>query len=434
MATVLVWFQNNLRVADQPLLSFSKFSSDHILPVFIIDERWFKPNQFGVTPMGPHRYRFLADSLGALRRRLNALGAPLVVRYGHPEQVLPDLCAQYKVAALRYENEVGTYEQQSIRRIVQALIEKGILISDYPISTLIDATTFTTNPDCLPLQFTPFRQIVEKALNIPPLVPLPVRLNGLQGVQEGHIPSPVEMGLSQLFADARADVHHRGGEEQALNRLQLFMDSGAIDTYYDTRNQLHGSLFSSQLSPWLANGCISARTIYNAIKAYEQQRGANRSTYWLFFELLWRDFFKISLLKHGKKYFLVNGLKPAKTPKRHDAAAFERWCSGSTSSELVNAAMVQLRSTGYMSNRMRQVVASYLVNDLGQDWRWGAAWFEHWLIDYDVSSNYGNWTYLAGVGNDPRSDRYFDIEKQARQFDQDFSFRKQWLVSDKQNT
>ena len=430
MGTVLIWFQNNLRVQDQPLLAFSRFSSDQILPVFIIDERWFQPTAFGQTSMGPHRYRFLADSLRTLRRNLNALGAPLIVRYGYPEQLIPELCEQYKITTLRYQQEVGVYEQESAKKIEQQLIDKGVLINDYPIATLIEPSLFTAKMEQLPNQFTPFRQMVEKKVIIPEAVPVPGKLNGIQGVNEGHIPSAIELGLSQTYADARADLHHSGGEEEAINRLQLFIDSGAIDTYYDTRNQLNGSLFSSQLSPWLANGCISARTIYAAIKKHEQERGANRSTYWLFFELLWRDFFKFCLLKHGKKYFLSKGLKKWASPKGYDSATFNKWRSGTTTCELVNAAMVQLQATGYMSNRMRQVVASYLVNDLQQDWRWGAAWFEHWLIDYDVSSNYGNWTYLAGVGNDPRSDRYFDVEKQTRQFDKDYSFRNQWLTPD----
>ena len=155
MGAVLIWFQNNLRVQDQPLLAFSRFSSDQILPVFIIDERWFQPTAFGQTSMGPHRYRFLADSLRTLRRTLNALGAPLIVRYGYPEQLIPELCEQYKITTLRYQQEVGVYEQESAKKIEQQLIDKGVLINDYPIATLIEPSLFTAKMEQLPNQFTP---------------------------------------------------------------------------------------------------------------------------------------------------------------------------------------------------------------------------------------------------------------------------------------
>ncbi len=428
MEVVLVWFRNNLRLADQPLLTFSRFSRCQVIPVFIFEEPWFQPTAFGSSSMGPHRFRFLSESIQTLRDSLNELGLPLLVRRGNPESILMELCRQFKVTEFRYQREPGVYEQQLEYRIEQVMIEKGILIRDIPVSTLIDATTFLHQPELLPNQFTAFRKLVEKQLVIPAMALSPTNLVGPIDLNEAHLPSAAEVGLPEVFQDSRADVYYKGGEKQAAKRLELFIESGAIDTYYDTRNQLHGPLFSSQLSPWLANGCISARQIYAAIQTHEREQGANKSTYWLFFELLWRDFFKLSMIKMGNKYFIKHGLKSTTNPNHHNRAQFENWCHGQTTNELVNAAMLQLKATGFMSNRMRQVVASYFVNDLQQDWRYGAAWFEHWLIDYDVSSNYGNWTYLAGVGNDPRNHRYFDVEKQARLFDADNSFRKRWLL------
>jgi deoxyribodipyrimidine photo-lyase len=105
---------------------------------------------------------------------------------------------------------------------------------------------------------------------------------------------------------------------------------------------------------------------------------------------------------------------------------FQAWCQGNTEYPLVNAAMNQLRETGYLSNRARQIVASCFVNELELDWRYGAAWFEQQLVDYDVASNYGNWQYLAGVGADPRGQRHFDLDKQTRQFDPDRAYIRKW--------
>ena len=189
-----------------------------------------------------------------------------------------------------------------------------------------------------------------------------------------------------------------------------------------------GSDYSSKLSPWLANGSLSAVQVYWEIKKYEDQRIANDSTYWLFFELLWREFFRFVARRHGSKIFQRSGLKQESTTNRRgDSRTFEKWKLGRTENDFVNANMNELAKTGWMSNRGRQNVASYLIHDLGQDWLDGARHFENQLIDYDPCSNYGNWMYLGGVGNDPRPNRAFNLDKQAEYYDPDHRFRKLWL-------
>ena len=140
---------------------------------------------------------------------------------------------------------------------------------------------------------------------------------------------------------------------------------------------------------------------------------------------MWRDYFRFLHLKYGRRLYRATGLGRQPAPG-HDPAAFQRWCRGETGEALVDAAMRELAATGFMSNRLRQLAASYLIHDLGGDWRAGAAWFEAQLIDYDVYSNQGNWLYIAGRGTDPRGGRRFDPAKQAREHDPDGSFRKMW--------
>jgi deoxyribodipyrimidine photo-lyase len=177
-------------------------------------------------------------------------------------------------------------------------------------------------------------------------------------------------------------------------------------------------------------GCISPRFINQELKRFEQQIGANESTYWLVFELLWRDYFRFMMKKYNTKLFQLSGIQNKELPvNAHDAALLQKWIDGRTGVDFVDANMIELKRSGFMSNRGRQNVASYLCNDLKLDWRYGAAYFEHQLIDYDVCSNWGNWTYLAGVGNDPRGNRYFNVEKQATDYDKDRSFRNLWLNS-----
>lgn len=164
-------------------------------------------------------------------------------------------------------------------------------------------------------------------------------------------------------------------------------------------------------------GCISPRLIYEEVKRYEKERKKNDSTYWLIFELIWRDYFRFIAKKHGDKIFNIRGIKNQEDSWSRDKSQFEAWTEGMTGVPFVDANMRELNATGFMSNRGRQIVASFLVNDLGIDWTWGASYFESQLIDYDVCSNWGNWMYVGGVGNDPRENRYFNVLRQAKNYD-----------------
>jgi deoxyribodipyrimidine photo-lyase len=189
-----------------------------------------------------------------------------------------------------------------------------------------------------------------------------------------------------------------------------------------------GADYSSKFSAWLAMGCISSRFIYQELNKYEHQFGANDSTYWLVFELLWRDYFRFMMKKHKVKLFQKAGIQNKESSEiNSNTNLLQKWIEGKTGVDFVDANMLELKHTGFMSNRGRQNVASYLCNDLKLDWRLGAAYFEQQLIDYDVCSNWGNWAYLAGVGNDPRGNRYFNIEKQASDYDKNGDFRNLWL-------
>jgi deoxyribodipyrimidine photo-lyase len=167
--------------------------------------------------------------------------------------------------------------------------------------------------------------------------------------------------------------------------------------------------------------------ILEEVKRYEKERKKNDSTYWLIFELIWRDYFRFISRKHGSRIFKIGGLKNQIDLWKRDVANFELWKSGQTGIPFVDANMRELKSTGFMSNRGRQIVASFLVNDLGIDWTWGASYFESLLVDYDVCSNWGNWMYVAGVGNDPREDRYFNILRQAKNYDKYGDYVRVWI-------
>ena len=204
-----------------------------------------------------------------------------------------------------------------------------------------------------------------------------------------------------------------------------FWETKKLSQYKETRNGLIGADYSSKFSAWLAQGCISVRSIYAEVEQYENEIEQNQSTYWLKFELLWRDFFLYTAMRYGNKIFLPGGIKDKDKDWAYQPKKVQQWIEGETGDRFVDANMKELKQTGFMSNRGRQNVASYLVHRLKQDWRVGAAWFESMLIDYDVNSNYGNWIYAAGVGNDPR-DRVFNTQKQAERYDEDGAYREMW--------
>ena len=229
-------------------------------------------------------------------------------------------------------------------------------------------------------------------------------------------------------------VPFEGGEGAALRRFHDYLENN-ISTYKQTRNGLLGVEYSSKLSPFLSFGNISPRYIIS--KLAPLIKSGNEGAYWLWFELLWRDYFYFVAEKYGTRLFMVNGLLDANVDHSEWKSSvedpwFQAWCQGQTGVPFVDANMRELAATGYMSNRGRQNVASFLVKDLGVDWRLGAEWFESRLLDHDPCVNYGNWLYVAGLGNDPRQQdfgkdgRYFNVIKQGRDYDCSGDFIKMW--------
>ncbi|WP_294224446.1 DASH family cryptochrome, partial [uncultured Chryseobacterium sp.] len=282
--------------------------------------------------------------------------------------------------------------------------------------------------DKVPMLFTAFRQKIEKNLLIRPEFTSENLVYDKSGIEVQC--DKVTLGLlgyEEPETDLKTAFPFRGGESEALKRMEsYFSETRHLSNYKETRNGLIGTDYSSKFSAWLADGSLSAVSVYHEIKKYEQEFGSNESTYWLVFELLWRDFFRYISMEYKDLIFRKNGISNKPYISENDEELIRQWKEGTTDSDFINANMLELKNTGWMSNRGRQNVASYFCKILKQDWRIGAAYFEELLIDYDVHSNYGNWMYLAGVGNDNR-DRVFNPEKQAEMYDPHQEFIQLWL-------
>lgn len=295
--------------------------------------------------------------------------------------------------------------------------------------TLVDPSRMPFAIDELPDLFTNFRQKVERQGVFPRAIPVPDSIKGVDH-ECTTIPTLEEWGLEIPVRDDRTVFPFRGGENAGLDRVEEYVwNTEAIASYKITRNGLLGENYSSKFSPWLALGALSPRFIADEIADFEEQVEKNDSTYWMIFELLWRDFFRLNAMKQGSKLFQLYGFKgTAKhVNANHSEAKWQQWTTAQTGDDFVDANMRELLLTGFMSNRGRQNVASFAVHDLGLNWLKCAAFFEYHLLDYDPASNYGNWAYVAGVGNDARPDRKFNTKKQANDYDANGAYRKTWV-------
>ena len=472
----LLWFRNDLRLHDNEslikTLRLANSSTNNTSKVGVLPLYCFDPRHFGFSRIGKfrkanaNRTRFLTESVDNLRKNLlNEWGLKLMIQIGHPEEIIPQLCSQYEIEQVFADKEV-TSEETSIEQV----LEKQVNVNYSYGFSMVHVEDLPFKIENLPHVFTDFRRKVENPkLIVRPLLKLSPNekklissrvVNLIQDENAlGKTPDLKVLGytdeeiseMMENLKDPRSVLHFKGGEDEALARLNDYLwTQDRLKTYKETRNGLVGEAYSSKLSPWLSLGCISPRKIYHEVKRYEKERVENDSTYWLIFELLWRDYFRFFAEKFGNHIFMLKGVTRASSKRKgligdsssnkveskydetrwkQDLKLFKLWADGKTGLPFVDANMRELKISGWMSNRGRQNVASFLSKDLNLDWRLGAEYFESLLLDHSVTSNWGNWLYAAGVGDvDPRGEaRYFNVVKQGFDYDFNGEFVKFWI-------
>ncbi|CAN0860002.1 Cryptochrome DASH, chloroplastic/mitochondrial [Linum grandiflorum] len=425
--TAIVWFRYDLRVLDNEALHNAWLSSQYLLPVYCFDPRHFQStHSFAFPKTGALRAQFVVECLDDLRKNLMKMGLNLVIRLGKPEEIIPALATQFSAHTI-YAHKETCSEELKVEKLVRSRAASSRLELVWG-TTMYHLDDLPFDAHSIPDIYTQFRKSVEAKSAIRECLKLPLSLGPPPPAVEdwGTLPSIDLLGLQPQ--QVCKGMRFVGGESAALARLHdYFWTKDLICTYKETRNGMLGSDYSTKFSPWLASGCISPRFIYKEVKRYELDRQANASTYWVLFELIWRDYFRFISIRYGNSIFQIGGPRNVEKQWSQDQRLFEYWRDGCTGYPLIDANMKELAATGFMSNRGRQIVCSFLVRDMGLDWRMGAEWFESCLLDYDPCSNYGNWTYGAGVGNDPREDRYFSIPKQAQTYDPEGEFVSYWL-------
>jgi deoxyribodipyrimidine photo-lyase len=423
--TTLVWFRNDLRTFDNAVLYEACKKSKNVIGIYCLDPRHYESTAYGFKKTEKYRSQFLLESLLDLKTNLDALNIDLLVYQNQPEVIIPEVCETFNITNIYFQNE-WTKEEVTVEDSLKGKLPTINWTAIYN-QFLYHPEDINIDIDQIPQVFTVFRKKLEKYVEIREelIIEKQSEYNRIQN--KTKIPTLQDLGFIDFKPHPHSAFPFKGGESEALSRLDdYFFKTKKLGFYKKTRNGLVGKDYSSKFSSWLANGSLSVRTIYWKVKQFEKEHFKNESTYWLIFELIWRDYFKYVSLKHGNQLFKLKGILKTDYDWRSNPNLINTWINGETASDFVNANMIELKETGWMSNRGRQNVASYFAKELKLDWRIGAAYFESLLIDYDVHSNYGNWMYVAGVGNDPR-DRKFNVQLQAERYDANGKFRKLWL-------
>ena len=412
----LFWFHNDLRTADHAALVQAASQVERLLCVYFVSGN--RASHKTPSGLSPQRLQFLQESLGDLDQSLQAYGQRLEVYFQPPVETIAELITQHNIGCIhasvsadyRFNKHWGILKQR------YGMIEFHQTESTF----LFNASQLPFELQELPDSFSKFRRRVEP-IDIAEPAQAPNSLPPPPATAKGR-------EWQQQFGDFKTQQQplFRGGQTQGVQHMQNYFSRRLASTYKQTRNGLDGMDYSTKFSPWLAAGSLSPRMIVQALKQYEMQVEKNDSTYWIYFELMWREYFQWYAQKYGARLFTFGGIKQRKPNTSFYPERYQKWCQGNTPYPIVNACMKQLNSTGYMSNRGRQLVASCFVHELNLDWRYGAAYLEQQLVDYDVASNWGNWQYLAGVGADPRGHRRFDLSKQTQIYDPDNQFIDRW--------
>ena len=384
--TALLWLRRDLRLHDHPALEAARVDADALVPVFCFDDRLLH----GRHASGP-RTQFLLECLADLDDSLRRRGTRLVVRRGPPEREIPALARETGASAVHFSADVGPFARARARELKRAL---DVPVHEHPGTFVVDDLDAIRTTAGKPYTvFTPFyrswterprRRTSGAPRRLPPLP---------KGLRPGSVPLLPDLGLTQEIEDPRC----RGGETDGRKAMRDGM---------------------SPLSPYLHFGCLSPREIEERVSAAVRR------------QLCWRDFFAHVLLHHPRNVRSEHqaryrgAIRWSRARKR-----FEAWCEGRTGFPFVDAGMRQLKREGYMDNRARLVVGSFLTKDLGIDWRWGERWFMRLLLDGDEANNNGNWQWIASVGVDPQpvSRRILNPALQQARHDPDGSYVRKYV-------
>jgi deoxyribodipyrimidine photo-lyase len=426
MTRVIWWLRRDLRLTDNLTLHQALRDAASVIPAFVLDARLLER-----AKLAPARRQFLFDSLVDLDAQLHARGSRLILRRGDPAKVLADLARESAADAVYFHRDLTPYARMRDERVTRLLHAAGIRVETFN-DLYLAAPEQVVKDDGTPYAvYTPYRKRFEQVVALPPRYATHGELN---------TPPDIESLDLRAWTGAHNPQFARGGETEGLKLARAFMRRADGLVRYDILRDDLARDATSHLSAHLHFGAVSVRELArrahtmaaasptplkprNAVSAVDA-KGAGA---WLG-ELVWRDFYAQVLwhFPHAARQSFRR--EYADLPWENDAEEFAAWREGSTGYPVVDAAMRQLRATGWMHNRARMIVASFLTKDLLIDWRWGERHFMQNLIDGDVSSNNGGCQWSAGTGTDAQPFfRIFNPTEQGKRHDATGDYVRRWV-------
>ncbi len=425
-----MWFRQDLRLHDNEALRDALEVSEQVIPVYVFDERVFKgKTRYGFPKTNKFRANFIIESIKDLKKSLQNKGSDLIIRVGKPEDEIYKIAKEIRTNWV-FCNRERTQEESD----VQDVLEKKLWSIGQEIRYSRGKMLYYTADLPFPVSQTPdtfaqFKKEVEKIIPIRKPLSVPETLPTIKvKLDKGNVPELSDFGFENIKIDNRRVYEFKGGETAALERLTTyFWDKQDIAHYNKTKDGLIGDAYSSKFSPWLSQGCISPKMIYHELNRYFKKSKNKKAYQSLFYELMWRDYLRLMGKKHGNLIFQKGGVKQESPDLKSDMTIFNLWQKGRTGIPFVDANINELNNTGFISNKGRIAIASFLVKELKINWQMGAEYFESMLLDYDPCSNWGNWNYIAGVGAEHKEDRHLNIISQAKHYDPNGEYTKLWL-------
>ena len=401
---------SDLRIRDHEPLYTANKTNNNIIHIFIWDYKWDDKTSNDILIMGKYKKQFLKESLQNLSDNLNKINIHLNIYYGNPDIIITDLIDKYKI------QNIYTYQDINIPINATAKIHYFWNNTMYHISDL----PFTI--DNIPNSFTDFK----KQIKIRARKEFFTQTNNKSIKLDGSIKiNDIDIDIPQT------ELLIKGGEDNGWEYLKILLRSNNISNYKQDRNNF---ISTCDLSPWLDFGCLSAKSIFYQLKMYEKNKHKNNSTYLFWSDLLLRDYYKFKSIKLKNNLFEKNGISNKTYNYSNNKVSFDKWINGQTGIPLIDAFMIQIKNTGFISNKGRLIISSFLVNDLNLEWTLGAEYFNKMLINSEITYNYSLWHYIAGIGNISDNSIYFNPIKQCQLYDKNCNFIKEWIPELKEKT
>ncbi|MCB1883494.1 MAG: deoxyribodipyrimidine photo-lyase [Geminicoccaceae bacterium] len=413
--TGFVWFRDDLRLKDNPVLKAAAESGLHLIALYVLDDA-----AAGAWARGAAGRWWLHANLLSLKADLDRLGVPLVLRRGDAVAEVAAVAEAAGAEEAFWNRRYAAFAEGQDRAIAAALEGRGVAVRAFDGAVMRPPGAVERRTGGHYRMFTPYLK-AWRALGAPDApLPAPASLKGWQGRIRSDAPEDWKLAPSAPDWAGGMRAAWPPGEAAAAERLERFVEEG-LDAYGTARNR-PAQDGTSRLSPYLHLGVIGPRHVWHAA-------GARGDGAWPFLtELVWRDF-----SHHTLHHFPDLPDRPMREafeayPWRHDPAALRAWQRGRTGYPIVDAGMRQLWATGWMHNRVRMITASFLVKDLGLDWREGERWFWDCLVDADLANNAINWQWVAGTGIDASPFfRVFNPTTQGRKFDPKGDYVRRWV-------